>query len=81
MRLHNSRLEYNGKKLSIVDSQITETLNSVTEEIAGTGKSINDTPITLNVCKSNAPDLTMFDLPGITRVPVHGQPQDIYEQI
>ncbi|XAR64695.1 Dynamin GTPase [Bertholletia excelsa] len=27
------------------------------------------------------PDLTMVDLPGITRVPVHGQPQDIYEQI
>ncbi|GLJ35687.1 hypothetical protein SUGI_0717100 [Cryptomeria japonica] len=89
MRLHNSRLdegmqivvEYNGKKLSIADSQITETLNSVTEEIAGTGKSINDTPITLNVWKPNAPDLTMVDLPGITRVPVHGQPQDIYEQI
>lgn len=31
--------------------------------------------------KFNAPDLTMVDLPGITRVPVHGQPQDIYEQI
>ncbi|KAH9300179.1 hypothetical protein KI387_011762, partial [Taxus chinensis] len=45
------------------------------------GRSINDTPITLNVGKSNAPDLTMVDFPSITRVPVHGQPQDIYDQI
>ncbi|KAL0331234.1 UNVERIFIED_CONTAM: Dynamin-related protein 4C [Sesamum angustifolium] len=27
------------------------------------------------------PDLTMVDLPGITRVLVPGQPEDIYEQI
>lgn len=27
------------------------------------------------------PDLTMVDLLGITKVPVHGQPEDIYEQI
>lgn len=31
--------------------------------------------------KSGAPDLTMVDLPGITRVPVKGQPENIYEQI
>ncbi|XP_057869501.2 dynamin-related protein 4C-like [Cryptomeria japonica] len=75
-------IEYNGKKRSsIAESSIAETLNSVTEEIAGTGKGIGDTPVTLNVCKPNAPDLTMIDLPGISRVPVHGQPQDMYEQI
>ena len=33
------------------------------------------------VKKNGVPDLTMIDLPGITRVPVHGQPEDIYEQI
>ena len=31
--------------------------------------------------KNGVPDLTMVDLPGITRVPVHGQPENIYEQI
>ncbi|KAH9314974.1 hypothetical protein KI387_023601, partial [Taxus chinensis] len=56
-------------------------LNAATNEFAGAGKSISDTPITLNVSKSNAPNLTMVDLPGITWVPVHGQPQDIYDQI
>ncbi|GLJ24890.1 hypothetical protein SUGI_0476120 [Cryptomeria japonica] len=74
-------IEYNGITRSISEAQITEALNVATEEIAGTGKGISDTPITLNVSKFNAPDLTMVDLPGITRVPVHGQPKDIYEQI
>ncbi|GLJ35689.1 hypothetical protein SUGI_0717140 [Cryptomeria japonica] len=84
MRLHNYKseeaqivIEYNGKKRIIEESGIAETLNSVTEEIAGPGKSINDTPITLNVCKPNAPDLTMVDLPGITRVPVHAPKESI----
>ncbi|KAG5539881.1 hypothetical protein RHGRI_020187 [Rhododendron griersonianum] len=42
---------------------------------------ISNTPLTLVVKKRGVPDLTMVDLPGITRVPVHGQPEDIYEQI
>jgi len=33
------------------------------------------------VKKAGVPDLTMVDLPGITRVPVNGQPENIYEQI
>ncbi|KAK1356924.1 hypothetical protein POM88_050180 [Heracleum sosnowskyi] len=31
--------------------------------------------------ENGVPDLTMVDLPGITRVPIQGQPEDIYEQI
>ena len=42
---------------------------------------ISNTPLTLEVKKNGVPDLTMVDLPGITRVPVHGQPEDIYDQI
>jgi hypothetical protein len=39
-------------------------------------------PITLVVRKRGAvPDLTLADLPGITRVPVKVQPGDIYDQI
>ncbi|PKI33473.1 hypothetical protein CRG98_046122 [Punica granatum] len=44
-------------------------------------KGISNTPLTLVVKKDGVPDLTMVDLPGITRVPVHGQPENIYEQI
>ncbi|KAF7049643.1 hypothetical protein CFC21_058148 [Triticum aestivum] len=49
--------------------------------IAGSGKGISDAPITLVVRKRGVPDLTLVDLPGITRVPVKGQPEDIYDQI
>jgi replication fork clamp-binding protein CrfC len=33
------------------------------------------------VKKNGVPDLTMVDIPGITRVPVHDQPDNIYDQI
>lgn len=36
-------------------------------------------PLTLLVKKKGVPDLTMIDLPGITRVPVRDQPENIYE--
>ncbi|BBG92973.1 Dynamin related protein 4C, partial [Prunus dulcis] len=38
-------------------------------------------PLTLLVKKNGVPDLTMVDLPGITRVPVRGQPLNIADQI
>lgn len=31
--------------------------------------------------KNGVLDLTMVDLPSITRVPLHGQPNNIYDQI
>ncbi|KAL0793801.1 hypothetical protein Bca101_065178 [Brassica carinata] len=48
---------------------------------AGSGKGVSDAPLTLHVKKAGVPDITMVDLPGITRVPVNGQPENIYEQI
>ncbi|XAR64692.1 Dynamin GTPase [Bertholletia excelsa] len=88
MRLHhhaspcpNLRLEFQGKTIHTDDSHIAEDIRDATNQIAGTGKGISNSPLTLIVEKMGVPDLTMVDLPGITRVPVHGQPQDIYEQI
>ncbi|XAR64693.1 Dynamin GTPase [Bertholletia excelsa] len=88
MRLHhhsspcpNLRLEFNNKTVHTDDAHIAEAIKDATNEIAGAGKGISNTPLTLIVEKMGVPDLTMIDLPGITRVPVHGQPQDIYEQI
>ncbi|PON69181.1 Dynamin superfamily [Trema orientale] len=75
-------LEYNNGKVVHVDEEsISEAINLATEEIAGGGKGISKTPLTLVVKKNGVPDLTMIDLPGITRVPVHGQPENIYDQI
>ncbi|TYH89803.1 hypothetical protein ES332_A13G007600v1 [Gossypium tomentosum] len=74
-------LEYNGKMVPVEEPQIATAINIATDEVAGSGKSISDIPLTLVVRKDGVPDLTMVDLPGITRVPVHGQPDNIYEQI
>ncbi|KAI6684397.1 hypothetical protein NL676_030310 [Syzygium grande] len=75
-------LEFNGK-IADVDKEdhICDAIVSATDEIAGSDKGISNAPLTLVVKKDGVPDLTMVDLPGITRVPVHGQPENIYEQI
>ncbi|KAF8024989.1 hypothetical protein BT93_F1981 [Corymbia citriodora subsp. variegata] len=74
-------LEFNSKIVHIDEDQISEAINAATKEIAGRGKGISNAPLTLVVKKDGVPDLTMVDLPGITRVPVHGQPENIYERI
>lgn len=50
-----------------------------TDEVAGKNKGIVNDPILLTVYATGAPDLTLIDLPGITRVAVAGsdQTQDI----
>jgi len=51
-----------------------------TDILAGTNKGITHEPIVLKVFTLSY-DLTFVDLPGITKVPVGDQPEDIDEQI
>ncbi|XP_052114534.1 dynamin-related protein 4C-like [Arachis duranensis] len=74
-------LEFNGKSISTDEDNVSDAINIATDELAGNAKGISNTPLTLVVKKNGVPDLTMVDLPGITRVPVHGQPENIYDQI
>ncbi|KAJ6360767.1 hypothetical protein OIU77_004730 [Salix suchowensis] len=74
-------LQYNDKTVHTDEAHIADAINLATDEIAGSGKGISDSELTLVVKKNGVPDLTLVDLPGITRVPVHGQPENIYEQI
>ncbi|XP_050374870.1 dynamin-related protein 4C-like [Argentina anserina] len=74
-------LEYNGRVDRTDEDNICEDIVKATNDIAGGGKGISNAPLTLLVKKNGVPDLTMVDLPGITRVPVHGQPENIYDQI
>ncbi|XP_010040738.2 dynamin-related protein 4C [Eucalyptus grandis] len=74
-------LEFNGKVVPTDEDNIAKAINDATDEIAGHGKGVSKTPLTLVIEKPGIPDLTMIDLPGMTRVPVHGQPENIYEQI
>uniref|UniRef100_A0A7N5JER6 Interferon-induced GTP-binding protein Mx1 n=1 Tax=Ailuropoda melanoleuca TaxID=9646 RepID=A0A7N5JER6_AILME len=54
---------------------------SAQNTIAGNGLSISHELISLEITSPEVPDLTLIDLPGITRVPVGNQPQDIGLQI
>ncbi|CAN1217798.1 Dynamin-related protein 4C [Linum perenne] len=78
MRLHHHSaptpvlsLEYsfNGstKTVPTDETSVAVAINTATEEIAGAGKGISNNPLTLIVRKNGVPDLTMVDLPGITR--------------
>ncbi|KAL0693718.1 hypothetical protein Bca4012_060898 [Brassica carinata] len=74
-------LEYGDKVVHTDEEHIAQAICAATDVIAGSGKGVSDAPLTLHVKKAGVPDLTMVDLPGITRVPVNGQPENIYEQI
>ncbi|KMZ60603.1 Dynamin-related protein 4C [Zostera marina] len=64
-------LEYNDKSIITTEKSVSHAIVAATDEIAGNGKGISNVPLTLVVKKKDVPDLTMVDLPGITRVPVH----------
>ncbi|CAA6671022.1 unnamed protein product [Spirodela intermedia] len=48
-----------------------------TEREAGTNQGISDKQIRLKIFSPNVLDITLVDLPGITKVPVGNQPSDI----
>lgn len=54
-------------------------IDELTDKECGTSKGMSKKPITLTVHSPSVPDLTLVDLPGITRVPIHGQPENIEE--
>ncbi|XP_034230613.1 dynamin-1-like protein [Thrips palmi] len=61
--------------------EICEEIEAETNRLAGSNKGIVSTPITLKVFSPNVVNLTLVDLPGMTKVPTGDQPRDIEEQI
>jgi len=59
---------------------IRKEIEEQTERLAGTNKGISDLAIVLKMYSASFVDLTLIDLPGITKVPVGDQPADIEEQ-
>jgi dynamin 1-like protein len=59
--------------------EVRSMIEKLTDKVAGKNKNIVDDPITLTVHSHTCPDLTLVDLPGITRIPLRGsdQKQDI----
>jgi replication fork clamp-binding protein CrfC len=61
--------------------EVRKTIEELTDKVAGGNKGIVDQPIILNIHSPTCPDLTLVDLPGITRIPLKGsdQPDNIEE--
>ena len=62
-------------------TEIRDEIASETEKVAGVNKGISLDPIRLRIFSPHVLNLTLIDLPGITRVPVGDQPEDIEKQI
>ncbi|XP_072005643.1 dynamin-2 isoform X5 [Engystomops pustulosus] len=73
-------LHCKSKKFTDFD-EVRQEIEAETERVTGTNKGISPVPINLRVYSPHVLNLTLIDLPGITKVPVGDQPQDIEYQI
>ncbi|XP_074599197.1 dynamin-1 shibire isoform X2 [Brevipalpus obovatus] len=86
LQLINSNCEYGeflhcrGRKFADFD-QIRKEIEDETERVTGNNKGISPVPINLRVYSPHVLNLTLIDLPGLTKVPVGDQPADIETQI
>lgn len=61
--------------------EVRQEITNETQRITGGQKAVSDLPINLRIYSPSVLDLTLVDLPGITKVPVGDQPKDIEQQI
>ncbi|XP_066489426.1 dynamin-1-like protein isoform X3 [Tiliqua scincoides] len=61
--------------------EIRQEIENETERISGNNKGISPEPIHLKIFSPHVVNLTLVDLPGMTKVPVGDQPKDIEIQI
>ncbi|XP_053195146.1 dynamin-3 isoform X4 [Scomber japonicus] len=86
LQLVNNKAEYaeflhcKGKKFVDFD-EVRGEIEAETDRITGSNKGISPIPINLRVYSPHVLNLTLIDLPGMTKVAVGDQPQDIEHQI
>uniref|UniRef100_A0A8C9WRC4 dynamin GTPase n=1 Tax=Scleropages formosus TaxID=113540 RepID=A0A8C9WRC4_SCLFO len=73
-------LHLKGKKFTDFD-EVRQEIEAETDRVTGANKGISPVPINLRVYSPHVLNLTLIDLPGITKVPVGDQPPDIEYQI
>ncbi|XP_073333204.1 dynamin 3a isoform X2 [Pagrus major] len=73
-------LHSKGKKFTDFD-EIRKEIEAETQRLTGSNKGISSVPIHLRIYSPHVLNLTLVDLPGITKVPVGDQPADIEYQI
>ncbi|XP_059495840.1 dynamin-3 isoform X3 [Stegostoma tigrinum] len=77
---HAEFLHCKGKKFTDFE-EVRQEIEAETDRVTGSNKGISPIPINLRVHSPNVLNLTLIDLPGITKVPVGDQPADIEHQI
>ncbi|XP_067662748.1 dynamin-1-like isoform X2 [Haliotis asinina] len=86
LQLINNRAEYaeflhqKGRKYTDFND-VRKEIEEETDKVTGKNKGISNIPINLRVYSPNVLNLTLIDLPGMTKVPVGDQPADIEMQI
>ncbi|XP_028310701.1 dynamin-2 isoform X1 [Gouania willdenowi] len=86
LQLVNNKAEYaeflhcKGKKFVDFD-EVRAEIEAETDRITGSNKGISPIPINLRVYSPHVLNLTLIDLPGMTKVAVGDQPVDIEHQI
>ena len=53
-------------------------IQKLTDDVAGKSGNIVNDPIKLRIYSNDCPDLTIIDLPGITRIDIGGQ-KDVFK--
>ncbi|XP_066226249.1 interferon-induced GTP-binding protein Mx1 isoform X2 [Saccopteryx leptura] len=77
-----AKVSYRDLEMNISSaSEVEKEIRKAQDVIAGEGVGISHELISLEVSSPHIPDLTLIDLPGITRVAVGNQPADIGHQI
>ncbi|KRY73376.1 Dynamin-1-like protein, partial [Trichinella pseudospiralis] len=61
--------------------EVREEIENETNRLSGTKKGIHPEPISMKIFSPNVVNLTLVDLPGMTKVPVDDQPPDIERRI
>ncbi|KID99405.1 dynamin-2, partial [Metarhizium majus ARSEF 297] len=61
-------------------SDVKREIENETTRVAGSNKGINRQPINLKIYSPHVLNLTLVDLPGLTKVPIGDQPTDIEKQ-
>ncbi|KAK9276032.1 hypothetical protein L1049_005563 [Liquidambar formosana] len=62
-------------------ASVRKEIQDETDRITGKSKQISNIPIHLSIYSPNVVNLTLIDLPGMTKVAVEGQPDTIVEDI
>lgn len=86
LQLINARSEYaeflHSKNKKFTDfEEVRKEIEAETDRVTGKTKNVSPLPINLRVYSPHVLNLTLIDLPGLTKIAVAGQPADIETQI